>query len=152
MDVTSFADFCDNRGQCITIYKSPELIGLLWEKQVPHVTISCADGIKPFYSNELLNNMDSMIQHKAITLSGVLDYFPRTDPLTLSRYQKLTETKLHSMSTEPCAECNSLVGCNLYAHMVLKKCVDKGMSVDVAQQEVKRDIEETQLKLREVLK
>lgn len=82
VDLDVFASIEDERGQCVLVKPDP-LIGLIWEKQDPHITISCADEIKPIYSNALikngLNTNDSSTTQKPISLhlTGVLDYFPR---------------------------------------------------------------------------
>ena len=43
----------DARGQAVVI-SGPA--GMLGQNEFPPITISCADGTKPFYSNELLSN------------------------------------------------------------------------------------------------
>lgn len=73
----------DDRGQAVVIERSNELHDWLWAEQTPHITISCAVGIKPVYSNELLKLQigdgsswkDRMFD---LELSGVVDWFPRT--------------------------------------------------------------------------
>jgi hypothetical protein len=52
--------------------------------QMPHITISCAEGVKPVYSNTLILNTghyafigDRWMGGEMI-LHGVIDYFPRT--------------------------------------------------------------------------
>lgn len=40
----------DHKGQATFVDGVPS------EKKVPHITISCADGVEPVYSNQLFNN------------------------------------------------------------------------------------------------
>ena len=67
----------DERGQA-AIVRPFTMKKWLWEDQTPHITISCAEGVKPFYSNDMLKNANTM-QKLELKLQGVLDYFPRTN-------------------------------------------------------------------------
>jgi hypothetical protein len=47
--------------------------------KTPHITISCADGVKPSYSNELLAKAPlAPFSGTTLLLEGVLDFYPRT--------------------------------------------------------------------------
>ncbi len=51
VDYTMIGFAADDRGQAAAIAGPAGLVGL---NEVPHITISCAEGTKPVYSNELL--------------------------------------------------------------------------------------------------
>jgi hypothetical protein len=73
----AYAHFADERGQCVSVW-SHQTRGLLWENQIPHVTISCAEGVKPFYSMEILKDPTKLpVEDIALILEGTVDYFPR---------------------------------------------------------------------------
>lgn len=46
--------------------------------QKPHITISTAQGIKPFYSNKLIANSSNVERVSPKTYQGIVDQFPRT--------------------------------------------------------------------------
>lgn len=50
---------------------------LISPHQTPHITVSCAEGVPPKYSNELLNR-DGIEHAEPFTVTGVIDFFPRT--------------------------------------------------------------------------
>lgn len=71
----------DELGQCVRV--DPGGIGpYLWEKQIPHITISCAEKVKPFYSMEMLEKDTPIKTHLGLGLwlNAVLDYHPRIKP------------------------------------------------------------------------
>lgn len=73
----AYAHFADERGQCVSVW-SHQTRGLLWESQIPHVTLSCAEGVKPFYSMEMLKDPTKLpVEDIALILEGVVDYHPR---------------------------------------------------------------------------
>lgn len=69
----------DERGQCVGVWPG-DAAPLFWESQQPHITVSCAEGVKPFYSNELIANYkpNETSRLTNIILHGVVDYHPRT--------------------------------------------------------------------------
>lgn len=72
----------DERGQALVLHKEG-LGDLLAEEQIPHITVSTAEDVKPFYSNELIKKgrtqlLTKQLRGPAPLLEGVLDYFPRT--------------------------------------------------------------------------
>lgn len=63
----------DENGQAATISSNfPERI----ENDFPHITISTAEGVKPFYSNKLLSNRDGDAL-SGLSLEAVFDFYPR---------------------------------------------------------------------------
>lgn len=68
----------DERGQAVTGYLDPYTDAYRSRQQFPHITISCAEGIKPFYSNDLLKQNQPMVLVQPIQLLGIIDVFPRT--------------------------------------------------------------------------
>lgn len=56
----------DDKGQAV------EVVGFDSNNAVPHITISCAEGVSPVYSNELLA---ARIAVEGPTLKGVVGYF-----------------------------------------------------------------------------
>lgn len=77
-------EIADGRGQC-AIVRPDFLKEWLWEKQEPHITISCAEGVKPAYSNEMMAEFKRVfveedipgVEKISVKLTGTLDYFPR---------------------------------------------------------------------------
>jgi hypothetical protein len=67
--VNAVAD--DEKGQAVGVKESLRLDG-----GVTHVTISCADGVKPVYSNELLARKWFLLE--PFTLEGIFDYARHT--------------------------------------------------------------------------
>ncbi len=76
----------DDRGQCV-IASRAHIDRWLAPNQQPHITISCAKGIKPFYSNDLIlqslstfssNEGSRVIWKEPVLLMAMLDFFPRT--------------------------------------------------------------------------
>ena len=68
----------DDKGQAVMIE------GLDTANAHPHITISCAEGVKPVYSNELLERRagsvatSSLAPTEQFELTAILDCFPRT--------------------------------------------------------------------------
>lgn len=62
----------DEKGQAVRVRGVPS------QNEHPHITISCADGVKPVYSNELLKGGKVEEFDEPIGLVGVLDTFPRS--------------------------------------------------------------------------
>lgn len=62
----------DEKGQAVSV----ELKGIKSNNIIPHITISTAIGVKPFYSNELLKKDLQKVSH--LELDGIVDFFPRT--------------------------------------------------------------------------
>lgn len=67
----------DEKGQAVSVQK-----GSLpyCENEHPHITISCADGVSPVYSNELLEKHDKpcqVIPLPDLVLESVIDTWPR---------------------------------------------------------------------------
>lgn len=81
------AAYEDDRGQAVTV---KEVFGnvKVWAEQTPHITISCAIGIKPVYSNEVIKMPNPKFVYGLIgdglKLTGSLDYFPRTPKEAIS--------------------------------------------------------------------
>jgi len=69
----------DEKGQAV-VCGGDHVYNLCHGAQLPHITISCADGVKPVYSNELLQAQKVRIFHRPIRIWGVVDFFPRTKP------------------------------------------------------------------------
>lgn len=65
-------EFSDDKGQCVEVVGMPELD----HAQTHHITISCADGVKPVYSNELLKSGTGKGVFPLV-LSGEYDSYPR---------------------------------------------------------------------------
>lgn len=63
----------DGKGQAVLI-KTPR--DILCKNENPHITISCAEGVKPVYSNELLKKGSLKLAHP-LFLSAVVDTYPR---------------------------------------------------------------------------
>lgn len=84
-ELVVLASYEDARGQAVTV-KGIKANQWIWVDQIPHITISCAVGIKPMYSNDLIRgpmqpgDPELIIRpdHNALKLKGILDYFPRT--------------------------------------------------------------------------
>lgn len=66
----------DSKGQAVLCSKL-DLKEFLAESQVPHITVSCIEGVPPKYSNDLLKGPIDALKHEVI-VSGTLDFFPRT--------------------------------------------------------------------------
>lgn len=60
----------DERGQAVLVR------GVSSANENPHITISCAKGTKPAYSNELFKKAEITLFAKPINLVGTLDTFP----------------------------------------------------------------------------
>ena len=73
IEVVGYAE--DERGSAVTIRLPPGLKRL--SQRDPHVTISTANGVKPFYSNKLIAKPDAVQRVRAKSYSGVIDGFPR---------------------------------------------------------------------------
>lgn len=74
----------DDRGQCVIV--RPDFIKKwLAKNQDPHITISCADGVKPAYSNDMVAQFRKTfptdpvpgVEPLSFKITGTLDYFPR---------------------------------------------------------------------------
>lgn len=77
----------DLKGQAVLCMED-DLREFLAEGQIPHITLSCAEGVQPKYSNELLKGpIDALRQD--FTVGGTLDFYPRTVPdFEPSRWQR----------------------------------------------------------------
>jgi|SRR6267154_1973371 len=76
VEVTVSTVFEDGRGQCVAADPGP-IRELFWDQQVPHVTISCAEGVKPFYSMDLMKDAGSVRGKVELKLKTIVDYHPR---------------------------------------------------------------------------
>ena len=65
----------DQKGTAVLIDLPPEIKTSPGQK--PHITISTAQGIKPFYSNKLIANASNIERVSPKTDKGILDEFPR---------------------------------------------------------------------------
>lgn len=70
LKVVGYAE--DEKGQAVLV----EPQGISSTNSNPHITISCADGVTPVYSNELLSLGSQPVDGPIIT--GIFDSFPRT--------------------------------------------------------------------------
>lgn len=68
----------DLKGQAV-LCKRLDLEEFLSGSQWPHITVSCAEGVPPKYSNELMGYPIEALEHE-FYIGGTLDYFPRTVP------------------------------------------------------------------------
>lgn len=66
--VTGYAE--DDKGQAVVVSGVDRLGG-----GIPHITISCADGVKPVYSNTLLSKGYNPV--KEIPLTGVISRYTK---------------------------------------------------------------------------
>lgn len=62
---------CDEKGQAVKVCPPLELVV---EKAHPHITLSCANGVKPVYSNELLAR--GFVAVEGPELRGILEFVP----------------------------------------------------------------------------
>lgn len=109
----------DERGQCAVV-DPDNMKQWLAHNQSPHITISCAAGVRPIYSNELMKNNVQNLWKTPITVLGVMDFFPRTPVL----YDKLVRNRHHSYDKRPCSRCGDLEGCwekGNYARTLIKE-------------------------------
>lgn len=58
IEMTMLEYFCDDKADCIKVsIKDPDIAQYSMSSgQVPHVTLTCAKGIRPVYSNTLMKN------------------------------------------------------------------------------------------------
>lgn len=75
--VVAHAIVDDEKGQAVLCTLNLFLEKFLQKDQQPHITVSCVDGVKPVYSNELISKSYPMA-YNVVTLEGVVDFFPRT--------------------------------------------------------------------------
>jgi hypothetical protein len=61
----------DEKGQAVLV------ADVVSKNTMPHITISCADGVKPVYSNELLERGTVEYFSALIVLTGTIDGYPR---------------------------------------------------------------------------
>ena len=73
IEVVGYAE--DESGSAVTVKLPPKLKRL--SQRNPHVTISTANGVKPFYSNKLIAKTDAVQKVRARSYTGVVDGFPR---------------------------------------------------------------------------
>lgn len=78
----------DLKGQAV-VCVSEDLEEFLAEGQNPHITISCAEGVQPKYSNTLLKGHIEHLDHY-IVLGGTLDFSPRTVPDETTCWQTIS--------------------------------------------------------------
>ena len=64
--------FQDDKGEAVTV-KLP--YGIISKNDAPHITISCAQGIKPFYSNQLITKTKGEKVKMKIKLDTVMSAF-----------------------------------------------------------------------------
>ena len=69
VEVTLVSEHVDDKGQAVRV-KYDEWLMEMANKE-PHITISCAEGTKPMYSNELIKNEGVPIDG---TITGVLKF------------------------------------------------------------------------------
>jgi hypothetical protein len=67
-DITSM--FQDDLGQAVAVH------GVQSEKEVPHITVSMADGVKPSYSNVLLARPEASIYPFLKRGAGIVEFIP----------------------------------------------------------------------------
>jgi hypothetical protein len=65
--------FADAKGEAVTVAIPDDLTYV--GKSAPHITISCAEGVKPFYSNTLISNGEGVAIPEGLTLTGIIDGF-----------------------------------------------------------------------------
>lgn len=87
------AAYEDDRGQAVLVKGVGSNIDkYVWVDQLPHITISCAVGIKPVYSNEVIKMPNPFFVYgvlgEGLKLKGVLDYFPRTPKEVVNEQQE----------------------------------------------------------------
>ena len=73
LKVVGYAE--DQDGSAVTVDLPPEI--KRHAQRNPHITISTAPGIKPFYSNKLIAKPANVTRVSSKTYEGVLDGFPR---------------------------------------------------------------------------
>lgn len=67
--------YSDEKGQCVSVnYTHPELSAL--KNRLPHITISCAPGVKPMYSNELIQKGTNKEGCATTSLDGIVEFKP----------------------------------------------------------------------------
>lgn len=69
-------EFSDERGHCLRV-DGKGFDHLLAPNQVPHITVACADDIKPFYSNDLMKDPSKGRKIAPVPVLGILDFYPR---------------------------------------------------------------------------
>lgn len=67
-------EFCDRKGQAVIAYIGADITRESYPSS--HITISCATGVPPRYSNDLVNGNIHGFRNP-IRLVGVVDTFPR---------------------------------------------------------------------------
>lgn len=86
----------DEKGQAVSVRK--ESLPYC-ENKFPHITISCADGVSPVYSNELLEMHDtqcSVLPLPELVLESIIDTWPRQkkEPEPIKAVMERVLTKL----------------------------------------------------------
>lgn len=69
-------EFSDERGHCLRV-DGKGFNHLIAPNQVPHITLSCEENIKPFYSNDLLKDESKGKKVETVSVLGILDFYPR---------------------------------------------------------------------------
>jgi len=78
IDLRVFGYASNEKGQAVCVVYVGEIDGKQiflppTNNKVPHITISCADGVKPVYSNELLEDADNILRIDDLHLEGNLE-------------------------------------------------------------------------------
>lgn len=72
----------DEKCQTAIIAAKDKVVELIGPYKHPHITMSCAQGTKPVYSNDLIQKAYKTgavtMFGERLKLTGVVDYFPRT--------------------------------------------------------------------------
>jgi hypothetical protein len=74
----------DSMGQAVVVKPTCALDFATSDMKTPHVTVACAAGVKPFYSNQLLTDKPPLSVIGAPVLSGWTGWFDGKNP----RYDK----------------------------------------------------------------
>lgn len=79
IEVEVVAKVNDDRGQTVKVIVPPDIEQIPREKKDPkvhHVTLSCAEGVSPVYSNELLKGATAPLE-APFKLKGIVRHFER---------------------------------------------------------------------------
>jgi hypothetical protein len=72
------SEFADEKGQAVSVKVGMSTLPARHALSLPHITISCAEGVEPKYSKELLVSNEGFHQIPRMRMVGVIDFFPRT--------------------------------------------------------------------------
>lgn len=78
LDAVAYAE--DDKGQALAIEIDSELsaYGVLARNEIMHITISCADGVSPAYSNELLRDAHRVARRSMLGELGICSHADRS--------------------------------------------------------------------------